>query len=91
MESEQNVLTAAFYRLSGDPGDVDRDRMIGDLDQTDREIARMVSQGSNGPNADALGKLQRAVQDFSQEAHQYFWMALCPLPRLAICFSSTKR
>ena len=70
VESEQNVLTGAFYRLSGDPGDVDRDRMIGDLDQTDREIARMVSQGSNAPNADALGKLQRAVQDFSKEAHQ---------------------
>ena len=24
VESEQNVLTAAIYRLSGDPGDVDR-------------------------------------------------------------------
>ncbi len=70
VESEQNVLTAAFYRLSGDPGDVDRDRMIADLDQTDGEIARMVSQGASGPNAEALARLQTAVTDFSKEAHQ---------------------
>ncbi len=70
VESEQNVLTAAIYRLSGDPGEVDRERMLGDLDETDRDIARIASQGANGPNADSLARLQHAVLDFSAEARQ---------------------
>jgi signal transduction histidine kinase len=70
VEREQEVLNTAFYRLSSEPGEVDRERVLADLDQTDEEIRKMVAEARNGPNADAWNNLERAVLDFSTEARE---------------------
>lgn len=70
VEREQGVLNAAFYRLSRAPDLVDRERVMADLDQTDREIGKLVAEARGGANAAAWNSLQRAVLDFSQEARQ---------------------
>jgi signal transduction histidine kinase len=68
VDREQSVLNSALYRLSHTPNDIDRTGMLADLEQTDREIARIVTTGANGPNGDALRQVQSAVLNFSQEA-----------------------
>lgn len=70
VEREQSVLNATFYRLSRAPDAVDRERVAADLDQTDRDIARLVAEARGGPNETVWNNLQRAVLDFSQEARQ---------------------
>jgi signal transduction histidine kinase len=70
VEREQEVLNATFYRLSGTPDVVDRDRVMADLNQTDSEIDKLVADQQGGPNQDAWQSLRRAVLDFSQEARR---------------------
>lgn len=78
VEREQEVLNAAFYRLSRTPDMVDRDRVMADLDQTDTEIERLVAQARGGPNQTAWHSLQRAVLDFSREARQLLSLRKVP-------------
>src|SRR5260370_32717880 len=61
VEREQGVLNTAFYRLSRTPEIVNRDRVLADLDQTDREIEKLVSDASNGPDRDVWGALHRST------------------------------
>jgi signal transduction histidine kinase len=68
VQREQNVLNAAFYRLSNQQSTVDRQDVLADLDQTDEEINKMVANESAGDDADEWNNLQRAMHDFSQEA-----------------------
>src|SRR5713101_1417840 len=49
VEREQEVLNAAFYRLSRAPDIVDRERVLSDLDKTDQEIRRLVEQARGSP------------------------------------------
>src|SRR5258706_1973734 len=70
VERKQQLLNAAFYRLPRAPDVVDRERVLADLDQTDREIGRLVEQARGGPNEAAWNSLQRAVLDFSREARR---------------------
>lgn len=70
VEREQEVLNTAFYRLSRTPNIVDRERVLADLDQTDREIRQMVAEESSGANQVAWSSLERAALEFSQEARQ---------------------
>ena len=70
VEREQEVLNAAFYRLSQGPDLVDRERVMADLDGTDKEIARLVAESRGSPDEPAWNSLQRTVLDFSQEARQ---------------------
>ncbi|HLH37885.1 MAG TPA: sensor histidine kinase [Bryobacteraceae bacterium] len=79
VDREQQVLNAAFYQLSRAPDQVDRDRILADLDQTDREIHRMVAAARGGPDEDAWNALERAVQDFSAEARQLLSRAKIPV------------
>ncbi len=79
VDREQQVLNAAFYQLSRAPDQVDRDRVLADLDQTDREIHRMVAAARGGPDEDAWNALERAVQDFSAEARQLLSHAKIPV------------
>lgn len=79
VEREQEVLNAAFYRLSGTPAAVDRDRVMADLDQTDREIDRMVAQSRGGPDEAAWDNLRLAVLGFSQEARRLLSQRTVPV------------
>ncbi|MGH9559151.1 MAG: sensor histidine kinase [Bryobacteraceae bacterium] len=79
VEREQEVLNTAFYQLSRTPGIVDRERVLADLDQTDREVARLVAEARGGPNEDAWNTLQRAVSDFSNEARRLLLQRKVPV------------
>jgi len=68
VEREQEVLNAAFYRLSRAPDIVDRERVLSDLDQTGREIDTLVARARGGPDEAAWTSLKDATRDFSSEA-----------------------
>ena len=68
VEQEQGALNATFYRLSHAPQNIDRKKVLADLDQTGEEVKTLVEQGRTGPNAGAWNALERAVTDFSSEA-----------------------
>jgi signal transduction histidine kinase len=70
VEREQEVLNAAFYRLSRTPDLVDRERVVAELDHTDEQIGRLVQQARGTAYEGAWTNLERAVRDFSQEARQ---------------------
>ncbi len=70
VDKEQQVLNAAFYQLSRAPDQVDRDRILADLEQTDREIHGMVVEARGGPDEDTWNRLETAVNDFSTEARR---------------------
>src|SRR5581483_3441991 len=50
VEREQGVLNATLYRLSNTPDAVNRDRVLADIDQTQNEIHKMVSEARGSPN-----------------------------------------
>src|SRR5579871_486702 len=68
VEREQGVLNAAFYRLSRTPENVDRERVLADLDRNDRVIEQLVEMASTGPDREAWQSLRRATAGFSTEA-----------------------
>ena len=70
VEREQQVLNAAFYRLSRTPDEVDRERIMADLDQTGQDVHQLVAQAHGSSTEAAWNSLERAVLDFSQEARQ---------------------
>src|SRR5579872_1759957 len=68
VEREQEVLNAAFYRLSSTPDVVDRDSIMANLNQTDSEMEKLVAEQRNGPDEAAWDGLRTALLGFSQEA-----------------------
>lgn len=68
VQREQNVLNAAFYRLSNAQSTVNRQDVLADLDQTDHEISNMVASERSGDDEAYWNDLERAMLDFSQEA-----------------------
>src|SRR5215472_13594042 len=70
VEREQEVLNTVFYRLSRTPEIVDRERVLADLDQTDRDVEDMSNQVSAGPGQDAWEGLETAMGEFSAEARR---------------------
>ena len=79
VEREQEVLNAAFYRLSRAPDVVDRERVLADLDKTGDQIRQLVAQEKSGPDAPTWNDLERAVGDFSQEARQLLLRRKVPI------------
>jgi len=69
VEREQQVLNAAFYRLSRTPEGVNRERVLADLDETDRDIAKLVTDAGS-QDREAWANLHRATLDFSNEARR---------------------
>jgi signal transduction histidine kinase len=70
MGLEQEVLNNAFYRLSRTPEIVDRQRVLADLDQTDRSIEEIVHNAGTGPERDVWMRLNGVMHDFSTEARR---------------------
>ena len=70
MENEQAALSAVFYKLSRDPESVDRDGILADLDETDKQFARIVSEVSGTPEEPQWRELQRYSSSFTEEARR---------------------
>jgi signal transduction histidine kinase len=79
VQREQDILNAAFYRLSRTPEAVDRARVMADLDQTDSEIDKMVARGRGKPDEAAWESLRSAVLGFSQEARRLLSQRTVPV------------
>ncbi|MBV8846034.1 MAG: hypothetical protein JO307_24765 [Bryobacterales bacterium] len=70
MGREQEVLNNAFYRLSRTPEIVDRDRVLADLGQTDRNIEDLARNAGTGPEREVWHSLDKVMHDFSTEARR---------------------
>jgi signal transduction histidine kinase len=70
VESEQEVLNTIFYRLTRTPEIVDRERVLEDLDKTDREVEDLARDAGTGPAADDWSQVYRAIRGFSLEARR---------------------
>jgi signal transduction histidine kinase len=70
MENEQAALSAVFYKLSRDPESVDRDAILADLDETDKQFARIVSEVVRTPEEPQWRELQRYSSGFTEEARR---------------------
>jgi len=68
VQREQNVLNAAFYRLSNEQTGIDRQDVLADLDQTDQEIRSLVAGAGKGEDQAEWNNLEQAMLDFSQSA-----------------------
>ena len=70
VEREQEVLNTVFYRLSRTPEIVDRERVLADLDHTDRDVEDLVRNASITQGEDAWRGLVEAMGEFSAEARR---------------------
>jgi signal transduction histidine kinase len=70
VEREQEVLNAAFYRLTRTPETVDRANVLADLNQTDENISQLVARANASPDRQIWENLDRAARDFSTEARK---------------------
>lgn len=70
IESEQEALSAVFYRLARDPKSIDRDRILSELDAADESVGDIAAR-MEGTADQALGKnLKRAAEEFTAEARR---------------------
>ena len=70
VETEQQTINAAFYRLSRGPDSLDRQRVLAQLDEADRMIGHIVTDASATPEAQTWRDLDIAVSEFSVEARR---------------------
>jgi signal transduction histidine kinase len=70
LKSQQASLTEVFSILARDPDSVDFESLIRQLDDADRDIARIAAEGARTPERDLWTKLENASDDFSQEARR---------------------
>ena len=70
VEREQKVLNTVFYRLSRTPEIVDRERVLADLDQTDRDVEDLFRDPTIAEGQDTWRGLVEAMGEFSAEARR---------------------
>lgn len=70
VEREQEVLNAAFYKLSRAPNPEDREHVLSQLDGADREIQRIVAEAKGSSQEQLWGDLSQATSGFSTEARR---------------------
>lgn len=68
LEDEQAALNAVFYRLSGDPQNLDREEVQEQLDRSNRQIAQMASGFAGTTDAPLWTELKVASGEFAMEA-----------------------
>ena len=70
VESEQEALNAVFYKLSRGPDQVDRERVLQELDDADTHIARILDEAAGRPQEALWRDLRKATLSFSAEARR---------------------
>src|SRR5699024_6652462 len=71
VQREQGSLSAIFYRLAGDPDSLDRASIVAQIETTEHDIARIVSQVPSGaPDIDTWNHLAAVSSAFAEEAHR---------------------
>ncbi len=70
IEHEQAALSAVFSKLSRDPGAVDREKVISDLDKADERLDKIDESASGTPEEPLWNDFQQASAAFSAEARR---------------------
>ncbi len=70
LHSQQTTLSEVFSVLARDPDSVDYDRIMAQLDEADRDIARISAEGSQTPESHLWLRLKATSTDFSSEARR---------------------
>jgi signal transduction histidine kinase len=70
IQREQAALSAVFYKLSRDPEYVDREKILSELDDTDKRIEQIGDSVTGTPEEALWDELQKATAAFSAEARR---------------------
>ncbi len=70
MHSQQTTLSEVFSILARDPDSLDYYKIMSQLDEADRDIARISSEGARTAEHDLWQRLNRSSLDFSREARR---------------------
>src|SRR5437016_8951730 len=70
LHSQQTSLSEVFSVLARDPDSVDYDRIMAQLEEADRDIDRISSEGSQTPESRLWSRLKQSSMDFSHEARR---------------------
>jgi signal transduction histidine kinase len=70
LQREQDTLNAAFYKLARGTELSERERLLGQLDDADQAVERIVTEAAGTPQAELWGQLSTAVKGFSSEARR---------------------
>jgi signal transduction histidine kinase len=70
LHSRQTTLSEVFSVLARDPDMVDYDHIMSQLEQADRDIQRISTEGAQTAEHDLWARLQRNSADFSNEARR---------------------
>lgn len=70
IQREQAALSAVFNKLSRDPEYVDREKILKELDDTDRRIAKIGDSVTDTPEEVLWDELQKTTAAFSTEARR---------------------
>jgi signal transduction histidine kinase len=70
LQSQQTSLSEVFSVLARDPDSVDFDRILSQLDEADRDIARISAEGAQTAESRLWTRLQQSATDFSREARR---------------------
>ena len=70
LHSQQTTLSEVFSVLARDPDSVDYYKIMSQLDEADRDIARISSEGARTAESELWGRLNRSSLEFSREARR---------------------
>src|SRR5436190_8374986 len=70
LQSQQTSLSEVISVLSRDPDSVDYARITTELDEADRDIDRIVTEGERTPERDLWMRLRRSSTQFTSEARR---------------------
>jgi hypothetical protein len=70
LHSQQTTLSEVFSVLARDPDSLDYYKIMSQLEEADRDIARISEEGSHTAEHDLWQRLNRSSLDFSQEARR---------------------
>ena len=70
LHSQQTTLSEVFSVLARDPDSVDYYKIMSQLEEADRDIARISDEGSRTAEHDLWNRLNRSSLDFSHEARR---------------------
>ncbi len=70
LHSQQTSLYDVFSVLARDPDSVDYNHIMAQLDEADRDIARICAEGAQTPERPLWQRLQQTSTDFSHEARR---------------------
>ena len=70
IQREEGTLTAVFHNLGQEPESVDREKILAQLDESNRHIERVVGAAAGTPEEPLWQELERASAAFTNEARR---------------------